>query len=226
MTDGFEKKRLQDLESMQLLDTLPEKEYDDITSLAAFICNTPISLVSLVTDTRQFFKSHHGLAISETPIGQSFCAHAIKLPQKPFIVEDARKDERFKDNPLVTAKPNIVFYAGIPLIGKEGNALGTLCVIDTKPRKLEQKQLEALKSLAHQVVQLFELRKNRMEIKEMAENLSAESGRLKNIINATRVGIWEWNIPSGKITINERWAEMLGYTFEELEPLRGCYEIN
>ncbi len=166
MTDGFEKKRIQDLKSMKLLNSLPEKEYDDITSLAAFICNTPISLIALVTDTRQFFKSRQGVDVSETPIEQSFCAYAIKVPQKPFIVEDARKDMRFKDNPLVTGQPNISFYAGIPLISSEGNALGTLCVIDNKPRKLEQKQLEALKSLANQVVHLFELRKKRMEIEQ------------------------------------------------------------
>ena len=166
MTDGFETKRLQDLKSMQLLDTIPEKEYDDLTSLAAFICNTPISLVSLITDTRQFFKSHHGVDISETPIEQSFCAHAIKVPELPFIVEDARKDKRFKDNPLVKGQPNILFYAAIPLISGKGNALGTLCVIDNKPRKLEQKQLEALKSLANQVVHLFELRKKRIEIEQ------------------------------------------------------------
>jgi len=164
MSNGFENNTLKDLNSFQLLDTLPEKEYDDITSLAALICDTPISLISPVTDMRQFFKSHHGLAVIETPIEQSFCVHAIKVPQKVFVVEDVRKDERFKDNPLVTGKPHIVFYAGMPLLSDEGNALGTLCVIDKKPRILEVKQLKALKSLANQVVHLFELRKNRIEL--------------------------------------------------------------
>ena len=166
MTDTFEQERLQDLQSLQLLDTLPEKEYDDITSLAGFICNTPISLVTLVTDTRQFFKSRRGVDITETPIELSFCAHAIKGPQKPFIVEDARKDTRFKDNPFVTGPPHVAFYLGIPLISSKGNALGTLCVIDNKPRKLNQKKLEALGSLANQVVHLFELRKKRLEIEQ------------------------------------------------------------
>lgn len=216
MADGSEKKRLQDLKSIQLLDTLPEKEYDDITSLAALICDTPFALVTLVTNTRQFFKSRHGLNISETPLELSFCTHALKFPQKLFIVEDARKDERFKDNPVVTGEPNIVFYAGMPLVSSEGSALGAFCVLDNKPRKLAEKQLEALKSLANQVVKLFELRKSRIRLKKISDDLSIQSQRLNNIINATRVGIWEWNILSGKIIINERWAEMLGYTLEEL----------
>jgi PAS domain S-box-containing protein len=219
MATQLTNKRRQDLKSFQLLDTIPEKEYDDITSLAAYICDAPISLVSLVGDTRLFFKSHYGLDITETPVDQSFSVHARKNPQEIFMVEDARKDERFQDNPLVTGKLNFVFYAGIPLLSSQGHVLGTLSVIDHKPRKLEQKQVEALEFLAYQVVQLFELRRNRVEMKEMAENLAAESQRLTNIINATRVGTWEWHIPSGKVTINERWAEMLGYRMEELEPL-------
>ncbi len=204
---------------MQLLDTLPEKEYDDLTELAALICDTPISLVTLVTDTRQFFKSRHGLDIAETPIELSFCAHALKVPKRPFIVEDARKDELFKDNPSVTGKPNIVFYAGMPLVSSEGNPVGAFCVVDNKPRKLAQKQIEALKSLANQVERLFELRKKRMELKQIGHDLSVESQRLNNIIDATRVGTWEWDIPSGKVAINERLAEMLGYSVEELEPI-------
>jgi|GEM_PF-1155261 len=219
MTNRFANKRLKDLNSLQLLDSLTEKEYDDLTSLAAFICDTPISLITLVTDTRQFFKSHHGIATTETPIEFSFCVHTIKVPQKLFIVEDARKDAQFADNPMVKGKPNIVFYAGMPLVTSEGNALGTLCVIDHKPRKLEQKQLEALKSLANQVVQLFELRKSRVEVKGMVQNRSLESQHLKNIISATRVGVWELDFPTGKVAINERWADMLGYSLEELKPL-------
>ena len=98
MTNGFEINQSTELERFQLLDTLPEREFDDLTNLAAFICDTPISLISLVTETTQFFKSHHGIDISETPIDQSFCVHALSSPDTTFIVEDARKDERFKDN--------------------------------------------------------------------------------------------------------------------------------
>ena len=113
MHQPFAERRLEDLNTLELLDSLPEKKYDNITSLAALICDTPISLVSLVSDKRQFFKSNHGLDINETPIEQSFCAHAINDPLQFFIVEDAREDYRFSDNPLVTGNPKIVFYTGI-----------------------------------------------------------------------------------------------------------------
>jgi PAS domain S-box-containing protein len=216
MPEGIEQINSQDIKSLHILDTLPEKEYDTITSLAATICDTPISLVSLVTDTRQFFKSHHGLDATETPIDQSFCAHAIKTTDTLFVVEDARKDERFKNNPLVTGKPGIVFYAGIPLISSEDNMLGTLCIMDNKPKKLKPNELAALKSLAHQVVQLFELRKNRIKLKEIGNTLSTESQHLQHIIDATRAGTWEWNIESGSVKINDWFAEMLGYTLDEL----------
>jgi PAS domain S-box-containing protein len=219
MPEGIEQINLQDIKSLHILDTLPEKEYDTITSLAAAICDTPISLVSIVTDTRQFFKSHHGLDATEAPIDQSFCAHAIKTPDALFVVEDARKDERFKNNPLVTGKPGIVFYAGIPLISREDNVLGTLCIMDNKPRKLEQYHFSALESLAHQIIQLFELRKNRIELKEVNDALSAESQHLQNIIDATHIGTWEWNIENCSVKINDWFAQMLGYTLDELGTL-------
>ena len=214
--ESIEKINLQDIKSLHILDTLPEKEYDTITSLAATICDTPISLVSIVTDTRQYFKSHHGLDATETPIDQSFCAHAIKTPDALFVVEDARKDERFKNNPLVTGKPGIVFYAAIPLLSDKDNALGTLCIMDYKPKKLKPNELEALISLAHQVKQLFELRKNRIELKEVNDALSAESQHLQNIIDATHIGTWEWNIENCSVKINDWFAQMLGYTLDEL----------
>lgn len=208
MIYNLEGSELKDLEAINLLDNSIKKEFDDISNLAAFICNTPISLVSLVTDTK-------------TPLHQSFCIHAIKVLQEIFIVEDARKDVRFKNNTLVTDAPNIVFYAGMPLISKAGSILGTLCVTDTKPQKLEQKQIDALLSLSNQVVNMFELHNNRVEIKEMAKNHAVESNRLENIIKATQVGTWEWNLITGMVTINERWASMLGYTVDELQPLNA-----
>lgn len=147
------------LKAYQILDTLSEAEYDEITALASFICETPISLISLIDDHRQWFKSNLGIDVTETPKEIAFCAHAINDPKNPLVVEDARKDERFFDNPLVTEQPNVVFYAGIPLVNEDGFALGTLCVIDQKPKELKPAQLKALQLLANQLMKLLELRK-------------------------------------------------------------------
>lgn len=161
----LEQSRLEKLDSYSILDTLPEEDYDNLTAIAAEICGTPISLVSVLDDKRQWFKSHHGLAVEETPKEYAFCAHAINDSKDIFIIEDARKDKRFHDNPLVVNEPNVIFYAGIPLKSEEGLPMGTLCVIDNKPNQLTQKQLDSLRALARQVMNLFELRevKNRLE---------------------------------------------------------------
>jgi len=154
-----ENERLAALRSYNILDTAAEKDFDDLTTLASSICQTPIALISLVDTERQWFKSHIGLAASETPIEQSFCAHAIVSYNEIMIVDDARTDERFADNPLVTGNPKIVFYAGVPLINEEGFALGTLCVIDQKKKQLSAEQTTALKVVAKQVVDKLELRR-------------------------------------------------------------------
>ncbi len=151
--------RLQALQKYAILDTLPEADYDHITSLAAQICQTPISLISLVDEKRQWFKSTQGLVVQETPRQFSFCAHAIIDPNQTMIVEDARLDKRFAQNPLVTGDPNIVFYAGVPLVDADGFALGSLCVLDDKPRQLSEAQLKALQTLTNQVINLLALRK-------------------------------------------------------------------
>ncbi|MGB0368675.1 MAG: GAF domain-containing protein [Flavobacteriales bacterium] len=167
-----ENERLKALESYQILDTLEEKSYDNITLIASQICDTPISLVSLVDDERQWFKSHHGLEATETPREYAFCAHAIIEPDVVFSIEDSRLDDRFKDNPLVTGDPRVIFYTGVPLVNPDGNALGTLCVIDNTPRTLDVKQVKALKALGNQVVKLLELRKTNNKLEEINAKLS------------------------------------------------------
>ncbi|QIP16538.1 GAF domain-containing protein [Spirosoma aureum] len=151
--------RLQAIRSYEILDSLPEADYDHITSLAAQICQTPISLISLVDEKRQWFKSALGFAVRETPRQFSFCAHAILHPNQPFLVPDTRQDERFASNPFVTGEPHVVFYAGIPLIDDNGFPLGSLCVLDDKPRQLSEAQLGALQTLTNQIVNLLTLRK-------------------------------------------------------------------
>lgn len=152
-----EEERQRMLDELRILDTLEEQAYDDLTLIAAQICDTPIALVSLIDRDRQWFKSHHGLDARETPREFAFCAHVI-LSDHPLVVEDSQKDARFCDNPLVTSAPHVKFYAGAPLILRKNIRLGTLCVIDDHARSLTDMQKQALEALARQVVSQFELR--------------------------------------------------------------------
>ncbi len=175
-----EQERLKALEDYAILDTLSEIEYDNITSLAAQICQTKISLISLIDNKRQWFKSKVGISVSETPKEYAFCAHAINSPKEIFIVEDARKDIRFHDNPMVTGQPNIVFYAGIPLETEDGFALGTLCVLDDKPHDLTESQLDALRVLSNHTLALLALRKKKKELEQSLLQLQEKNAKLEN----------------------------------------------
>lgn len=161
-TDEVE--RLNTLRSYDILDTFPESEYDEITFLASQICGTSISLISLIDEDRQWFKSKVGLAVNETPREISFCGHAINDPQNIMMIPDSRLDERFNDNPLVTGFPHVIFYAGVPLVTPDGMPLGTLCVIDDVPKELSESQLQCLRALGNQLVKLLELRISLIEI--------------------------------------------------------------
>ncbi len=165
-----ENTRLRELLSLDILDTDPEEEYDKITELASQICEVPISLISLIDKDRQCFKSIYGINTKETPRDLAFCAHAINYPNQIFEVPNAAIDDRFHDNPMVTEQPHVIFYAGIPLVSSQGHALGTLCVIDNKPNKLNEIQKNSLKTLSSQVMKSLELRKHKLEATIQKEN--------------------------------------------------------
>ncbi len=154
-----EQERLESLYSYELPDLLEQAEFDNLVQLASGICNTPISLITLLDTDKQWFKAKIGMEGNCTSKDISFCGHAINTPDEIFVIEDATKDERFADNPLVTGDPKIVFYAGVPIVTNEGYALGTICVIDRIPRRLEARQYKLLQGLSKQVVRLFELKK-------------------------------------------------------------------
>ncbi|WKN31481.1 PAS domain S-box protein [Porifericola rhodea] len=324
-----EKDRLKALHNYFILDTPPEKAFDRLTKLAATTCEVPIALVSLIDKDRQWFKSKVGVDLEETHRNDSFCKYAL-MENELLEVEDATTDDRFKNNPMVVGGPKIRFYAGCPLIDADGYALGTICVLDKKPKKLSESQKEVLKVLAEEIVDQIVARKKKSELdnyerlfqlsidlicvagtdgffkkvnptftsvlgweedellgesfykfihpddlqvtkdeiaklasgintlnfthrfriksgqykdlqwvaspelstgklyaiarditdkNKMDDEIKIERQRFDQIIKGTDAGSWEWNIHSGETILNERWAEIIGYTLEELEPI-------
>jgi len=192
--------RLTALRRYKVLDSDPERSFDDLTFLASFICQTPIALVSLVDKERQWFKSRIGFEAQETPRNMSFCGHAILKP-KLLIVPDTFQDIRFVDNPLVIEPPHIRFYAGAPLYTEDGFALGTLCVMDRLPRNLSTGQEQALEALARQASAIIEFRRTLMELNDALGTIKLLGGILPICASCKRIRDEqdEWTVLEGYI---------------------------
>jgi PAS domain S-box-containing protein len=194
-----EKQRLENLRMYNILDSGAEREFDDITRLASQICQTPISVISLVDADRQWFKSSIGIRGSQTDRESAFCGHAI-LGKKVLVVPDALKDERFAGNPNVVQDPAIRFYAGTPLISSEGFALGTLCVIDRVPRQLSKEQIQSLEILGRQVVSLLNLRRAIAISNAARAEIKVTANRLGLATQSAKIGVWDWNLETNVLT--------------------------
>lgn len=218
-----EESRLAALLDYGVLDTSAEREYEDIAELAAFICGTPVSLISFVDKERQWFKARVGLDIRETPRWQSFCAHTLESAEM-LVVPDATIDARFAANPLVTGEQGIRFYAGAPIVEKGGQVLGSVCVIDREPRQLNAQQIKALEALSRQVVVLLEQRKAIAQLKRAAEVaetadevIRSSERRLHSFVNTLPALAWIADA-NGYITwYNDRWYDYTGTTPEQME---------
>ncbi|WP_405384559.1 PAS domain S-box protein [Maribacter sp. LLG6340-A2] len=205
-----DKKRLQALDSYDIMDSKEESLYNDITALAAAICNAPISLISLVDDKQQFFKSHHGLDLTSTSLDESFCKYLIIDNLDMFIVKDPKEDERFANYTTVKDGLKIGFYAGVSLTNEDGHQLGSLCVMDKESRQLTNLQINGLKTLAKQVMQLFELRKSKNIARQQKNKLEQKGILLDNIVTATGIGIWERDIKNNLMKLNYGCLSILG----------------
>lgn len=198
------------LKALDVLDTGPEAELDALVKAASLVCGVPVSLVSLVDSERQFFKANIGLpGVSETPRDIAFCAHAI-LDEGIFEVPDASLDERFHDNPLVTGAPDIRFYAGAPLTMSDGQRIGTLCVIDRAPKKLDAVQRQVLQSLALAAAQALEGRRAMRSLVEVSKELQETQDYVSMATRIAGVGIWNVDLKSGSLAWDAQMHQLYG----------------
>src|SRR3954453_2203140 len=208
--------RLAALRTYGVLDTPREAAFDEITEVAALVCKAPIALVSFVEDTRQFFKSEVGLGARETPIDVSICVHAI-LQRDLFVVPDTTQDARFASNRLVTGERHIRFYAGALLEAPEGLLLGTLCVLDTKPRPegLSKEQAGTLRALARAVMAQLDLRRSNEALVESERRLRSSEERLQLALDAGHIGTWAWDIARDRVIVDANLAQMFSVSPDE-----------
>jgi GAF domain-containing protein len=218
-----EERRLEALWSLRILDTQSEPAWDRVTRLVSMILGVPIALVSLVDKERQWFKSRVGLEAQETPRDVSFCAHAI-CDMNPLVVEDATKDERFRENPLVRSDPYIRFYAGVPIRTAAGLAVGTLCAIDRRPRKLDPEKLEILNELAEAISEQLRLKDALaaadIELRRSHEALKASETQYRSMFELASIGMALIGADGYWLSANGAFSRLVGFNVEELKHLR------
>ena len=217
-----EQNRLKAVNSLEVLDTARESDFDDLVNLAARIFEVPISTVTILDSHRQWFKAAVGITVKETPRDISFCTHAIQQ-YDPLIVADTKYDPRFANNPLVVDKPHLAFYAGVPLRTSDDLAVGTFCIMDQAPRELSNHQVEILKILANQAMKLLELRAERNKYRDLViekelinKQLDESKQRWQFALEGSGDGVWDWDIENHHSYFSPKWKEMLGFSDEEL----------
>jgi len=190
--------RLRELDSYQILDTLPDNEFNEIVELASAICNTPASMITFIDSNRQWFKARVGIDFQETPRELNFCEATFNNPNEVLVINDMTKDDRFHDHPLVCNDPNVRFYAGAPLQTPNGYVLGTLCILDDKPRTISEKETRALKLLSDKVMKLLELRK---EVLNQRHQLEMSAKLLKKLTDQAPGAIYQMEMkPDGTVS--------------------------
>jgi diguanylate cyclase (GGDEF)-like protein/PAS domain S-box-containing protein len=211
-----EVQRLEVLRSFDVLNTEPEQVFDDITRFAASLCGTPMAVITLLDETRQWFKSAVGLDIRQTARSIAFCDRTIQQ-EMPLIVGDAAEDPKFRDNPLVTGDPHLRFYAGFPLRSREGYGLGALAVLDRSPRSLDRQQIQTMQLLAGQIMALLELRRQRRDLQQLLRERDWMNDRLRNQSESLReaqriagLGGWELDVATRRLQCSEELYELLG----------------
>lgn len=193
-----EEKRLKSLENYKLLGTSPEEELQELTEIASTICGTPISLITLIDSHSQWFKARYGVEITHTSREVSFCQHALHQPDEVMVVEDVQKDSRFAQNPFVINDPHVRFYAGAPLVAPEGHVLGTLCILDSKPRKIAAEQTRTLQLLAKRAMNYLNTRKLLLE---QEKSIEANARKLMQLTDQAPGALYQLKMsPKGDIS--------------------------
>ena len=229
-----EKARLKELYEYAILDTLPEDDYDNLVAIASVICKTEVARITIIDKDRQWTKASIGMPLDECPKENAFCTYAIQNPYEVLIINDARNDDKYKNNPYVKGEPHIAFYAGVPLVNEKGAALGAVCVTDSQPKELNELQINSLKALAKQAMQLLELRHKQIELEKALQELDRKN---KELDNFAHIAAHDIKSPLNNISslldllyldvqahISKEGTEIIGYLRKSTSKLRSLVD--